>query len=162
MVYLKIYFQNTSIWYLLKPSWKLRGEFNLGGVLISQRKIIWNRGRKFQILKMLLAILFIYLDYLQKTLKRFSQKNLQKQNMWCKSGPKLQSYQYHSYALRITFILVAYEHLTNCKLVIILYFMFALVCVGVNHQKGGDWKGNDLKPFLLFWCLMTITTIRTN
>jgi hypothetical protein len=60
--------------------------------------------------------------------------------MWCKSGPKLQSYQYHSYALRTTFISVAYEHLTNCKLVTILYFIFALVCVGINHQKGGDRK----------------------
>jgi hypothetical protein len=38
----------------LKPSWTLRGEFHWGGVLFSQRKSIWNRGRKFQILKMLL------------------------------------------------------------------------------------------------------------
>jgi hypothetical protein len=76
--------------------------------------------------------------YLQKDFEKTFQKNLQKQNMWCKSGPKLQSYQYHSYALRITFISVAYEHLTNCKLVTILYFIFALVCVGINHQKGGD------------------------
>jgi hypothetical protein len=75
---------------------------------------------------------------LQKDFEKTFQKHLQKQNMWCKSGPKLQSYQYHSYALRTTFISVAYEHLTNCKLVTILYFMFALVCVGINHQKGGD------------------------
>jgi hypothetical protein len=34
----------------------IQGEFCL-----SQRKNIWNRGRKFQILKMLLEILFIYL-----------------------------------------------------------------------------------------------------
>jgi hypothetical protein len=26
----------------------------------------------------------------------------------------------------------------NCKLVIVLHFIFALVCVGINHQKGGD------------------------
>jgi hypothetical protein len=24
------------------------------------------------------------------------------------------------------------------KLVIFLHFIFALVCVGINHQKGGD------------------------
>jgi hypothetical protein len=77
-------------------------------------------------------------DYLQKDFEKTFQKHLQKQNMWCKSGPKLKSYQYHSYALRTTFISVAYEHLTKCKLVTILYFMFALVCVGINHQKGGD------------------------
>jgi hypothetical protein len=26
----------------------------------------------------------------------------------------------------------------NCKLVTFLYFIFVLVCVGINHQKGGD------------------------
>jgi hypothetical protein len=26
----------------------------------------------------------------------------------------------------------------NCKLVIFLHFIFALVCVGINHHKGGD------------------------
>jgi hypothetical protein len=26
----------------------------------------------------------------------------------------------------------------NCKLVIDSYFKFALVCVGINHRKGGD------------------------
>jgi hypothetical protein len=54
-----------------KPSWTLRGEFYLGGVLFSQRKSIWNRGRKFQIRKMLCKILFIYLWLFSKrTLKR--------------------------------------------------------------------------------------------
>jgi hypothetical protein len=37
------------------------------------------QGEKFQILKMLLAIIFLYLDYLQKFLNRFP-KDLQKQN----------------------------------------------------------------------------------
>jgi hypothetical protein len=26
----------------------------------------------------------------------------------------------------------------NCKLVTLLHFILALVCVGINHQKGGD------------------------
>jgi hypothetical protein len=51
-----------------KPSWTLRGGFHLGGVLFSQRKIIWNKGRKFQILKMLHKILFIYLWLFAKEL----------------------------------------------------------------------------------------------
>jgi hypothetical protein len=56
---------------ILKPSWTLRGGIYQGGVLFSQRKSIWNRGRKFQILKMLLKILFIYLWlYCKRTLKR--------------------------------------------------------------------------------------------
>jgi hypothetical protein len=48
-------------WYLLKPSLKLRGEFYSGGALFSQRKKHLKQGEKFQILKMLLAISFIYL-----------------------------------------------------------------------------------------------------
>jgi hypothetical protein len=51
-----------------KPSWTLRGEFHWGRVLFSQRKSIWNRGRKFQILKMLRKILFIYLWLFAKEL----------------------------------------------------------------------------------------------
>jgi hypothetical protein len=43
---------------ILKPSRTLRGGFYWGGILFSQRKSIWNRGRKFQIFKMLLKILF--------------------------------------------------------------------------------------------------------
>jgi hypothetical protein len=47
--------------------------------LISQRKSIWNRGRKFQILKMLLEILFMYLWLFAKRLwkdfpKEFAKK----------------------------------------------------------------------------------------
>jgi hypothetical protein len=74
---------------ILKPSWTLRGGFHWGGVLFSQRKSIWNRGRKFQILKMLLKILFIYpLTILQKNFEKNFQKSLQKQNNWCKHGLK--------------------------------------------------------------------------
>jgi hypothetical protein len=46
---------------ILKPSWTLRGGIYQGEFCLSQRKSIWNRGRKFQILKMLCKILFIYL-----------------------------------------------------------------------------------------------------
>jgi hypothetical protein len=59
----KVVFQKLS-----KPSWTLRGGFHLGKVLFSQRKSIWNRGRKFQILKMLCKILFIYLWLFAKEL----------------------------------------------------------------------------------------------
>jgi hypothetical protein len=60
---------------ILKPSWTLRGGIYWGGVLFSQRKSIWNRGRKIQILKMLLKTLFIYpLTILQNTLKRISKR----------------------------------------------------------------------------------------
>jgi hypothetical protein len=60
----KVVFQNDTS----KPSWTLRGGSLLGGVLFSQRRSIWNRGRKFQILKMLCKILFIHLWLLAKEL----------------------------------------------------------------------------------------------
>jgi hypothetical protein len=67
----KIGFQNN----LSKPSWTLRGGSHLGGVLFSQRKSIWNRGRKFQILKRLCKLLFIYLWLFAKELwKRFTKR----------------------------------------------------------------------------------------
>jgi hypothetical protein len=40
--------------------------------------------------------------------------------------------------ISISSIQVTYAHLSNCKLVKFLLFIFALVCVGINHQKGGD------------------------
>jgi hypothetical protein len=53
-------------WYLSKSSWKLRGEFHSGGVLFKSKEKHLKQGEKFQILKMLLEILFIYL-WLSKT-----------------------------------------------------------------------------------------------
>jgi hypothetical protein len=51
--------------------------------------------------------------------------------------------------LRTTFISkLTYAHTSKCKLATFLYFVFALVCVGINHQKRGDWKGNGLNYFL--------------
>ena len=70
----KVVFQNDTS----KPSWTLRGESHLGGVLFSQRKSIWNRGRKFQILKMLCKILFIYLWLFAKELWKGFTKELAK------------------------------------------------------------------------------------
>jgi hypothetical protein len=36
----------------------------------------------------ILAIVFLYLDYLQKIFERIFPKDLQKQSVWCKCGPK--------------------------------------------------------------------------
>jgi hypothetical protein len=67
MVRIRFTFQNRV--------WQLRRGFDWGGVLFSQRKSIWNRGRKFQILKMLLKTLFIYLWLFAKGLwKEFTKE----------------------------------------------------------------------------------------
>jgi hypothetical protein len=74
---------------MVKPSWTLRGDFHPGVVLFKVKgKSIWNKGRKFQILKMLLAILFIYLWLFAKGLwkdfpKEFAKTKLVVQ-MWSK------------------------------------------------------------------------------
>ena len=39
--------------------------------------------------------------------------------------------------------------LTLCKLVQLCTSILALVCVGINHQKGGDRKGISLHLFLI-------------
>jgi hypothetical protein len=62
-----------SNWYLFqKPSWKLRAEFHSGGVLFSQRKSIWNKGRNFKSWKCFLQSYSYTFDYLQKDLEKIS------------------------------------------------------------------------------------------
>jgi hypothetical protein len=85
-----------------------------------------------------LKISFLCLRPYANNFEKILSKVCKNRYMWCKCGLKLQSCQYYSYGLRTAFISIAYEHLTNCELVKILYFRFALVCVGINHQKGGD------------------------
>ena len=67
----------------------------------------------------------------------------------------------HAYLVII--ILVSFQAtfaLTICKLVQFCTSIFALVCVGINHQKEGDWKGNRVKPFpKWFWWLNCPTQI---
>ena len=60
----KVVFQK---WYI-KTLLNTKRRISFRGVLFSQRKSIWNRGRKFQILKMLRKILFIYLWLFAKEL----------------------------------------------------------------------------------------------
>ena len=62
LVYLNLFHIGKTLLNTKRRIW-LRGEFCL-----SQRKSIWNRGRKFQILKMLLKILFICLWLFAKEL----------------------------------------------------------------------------------------------
>jgi hypothetical protein len=95
--YLKIDFQNwhlnyeyTSNWYLIQksPLEKLRGEFHSGGVLFSQRKIIWNRGRNFKSWKCFLQSYSYTFDYLQKKVWKYFPKRFAKTKqvvlMWSK------------------------------------------------------------------------------
>jgi hypothetical protein len=78
---LKFIFKLVSI---LRPSWKLRGEFHSGGVLFSQKKSIWNRGRNSNLKNASCNLIHIPLTIYKKTLKRFFKKICKNKT----SGPK--------------------------------------------------------------------------
>jgi hypothetical protein len=89
--------KDFSNWYLklliffqlVKPSWTLRGEFHLGGVLFNSKEKHLKQGEKISNLENASCnLIHISLTICKRTLKRFSKKNLQKQNKWCKRGPK--------------------------------------------------------------------------
>jgi hypothetical protein len=134
LVYLKVDFQN---WYLFwKPSWKLRGEFHSGGVLFSQRKSIWNRGRNFKSWKMLLTIFFIYLWLFAKRLwkdfrKEFA-KTKQVVQMWSKKLNKKKAIHLHLVRLSIGLIpsnLYTYLMQTSSFLHFIYLFWFVFASI---------------------------------
>jgi hypothetical protein len=88
LVFSKLASKYTSNWYILKPSWKLRGEFHSGVVLFESKEKHLKQGEKFQILKMLLTILFIYLWVFAKRLWKDFPKEFAKTKhvvqMWSK------------------------------------------------------------------------------
>jgi hypothetical protein len=125
---------------LVKPSWTLRGAFDLGGVLLSQRKSIWNRGRKFKILKMLLEILFTYLWPFAKRLWKDFPKEFAKdttsgasvvQNVKIKESN-------HAYLLEVTIGLIPSNlctYLTQTSSILHLYIFFGL-CWHQSPKRG--------------------------
>jgi hypothetical protein len=89
---------------ILKPSWTLRGEFYWRGVLFSQRKKHLKQGEKISNLENASQNLtHLPLTICKKNFEKNLQKYLQKQNMWCKRGPKCWEYKetIHAYLMRI-------------------------------------------------------------
>jgi hypothetical protein len=74
---------------MVKPSRTLRGEFHPGEVLFKSKEKHLKQGEKIKNLENASRKSYSYtFDYLQKDFEKIFQKNLQKQNMWCKRGPK--------------------------------------------------------------------------
>jgi hypothetical protein len=100
---------------------------------------------------MLLKILFIYLWLFAKGLwKEFTKEFAKKKNKTCgasvvQNGKNKEINPCASYETLLVQFLVSFA-LTLCKLVQLCTSIFDLVCVGINHQKGGDWKGIRLTP----------------
>jgi hypothetical protein len=85
---------------------------------------------------MLLEILFIYLWLFAKRISKNICKNKTSgasvvQNVKLEESNPCISYEDENW-FQATFAL------TLCKLVQFYTYIFALVCVGINHQKGGD------------------------
>jgi hypothetical protein len=79
-------------------------------------------------------LIHLPLTICKRNLKRFSKRICKNKT----SGANV----VHNVKYQIKLILrnafITYAHLSKCKLVTFLHFVFALVCVGINHQKGGD------------------------
>ena len=85
---------------------------------------------------MLCQILFISFDYLQKNFEKDLQKEFAKTKHVVQAWSKMLKMKKQSMHILAQF--QATFALTLCKLVQLCTFIFALVCVGINHQKGGD------------------------
>jgi hypothetical protein len=95
-------------------------------------------------------------DYLQKDFEKIFQKEFAKKT----SGANVVQNVKYQIKLILRNAFITYAHLSKYKLVTFLHFIFALVCVGINHQKGGDRKGNSLNiSYNQFWCLTTIINL---
>jgi hypothetical protein len=137
----KKYFKNG----ISKPSWTLRGGSLLGGVLFSQRKSIWNEGRKFQILKMLCKLLFIYPWLFAKELWKGFTKEFAKTKhvvqMWSKILYKKETIHAYLVSINIGSILSnLYTYIMQTSSIMHFYICFGLCW----HQspKRGRLKGN--------------------
>jgi hypothetical protein len=75
----------------IKPSWTLRGKFYWEGVLFKSKEKHLKQGEKISnSWKCFFQSYSCTFDHLQKVFEKNFTKNLQKQNSWCKRGPKFQ------------------------------------------------------------------------
>jgi hypothetical protein len=103
--------------------------------------VIILRGRIFTNLKMFFKSYSYTIFYLQKNLKRLFQRICKNKQSGANVVQNVKLEESNHVCLEILSIVsfkITYAHLSNCKLVTFLHFIFALVCVGINHQKGGD------------------------
>jgi hypothetical protein len=85
-------------------------------------------------------LIHLPLTICKKTLKRIS-KRVCKNKTSGASMVQNVKYEESIHAYLIKCILVSFQvtfALSLCKLVQFCNYIFALVCVGINHQKGGD------------------------
>jgi PhoPQ-activated pathogenicity-related protein len=115
----------------------LRGSF-----VESKEKAFETGGENFNLENASQNITHLFLDYLEKNFE----KNLKKEfiktkhvvQVWSKML-KMKKKSIHAHLMRIYWFHSKQPlHLQLCKLVQLCTSIFSLVCVGINHQKGGD------------------------
>jgi hypothetical protein len=72
---------------ILKPSWTLRGEFIEGEFCLVKGKAFETREENFKLENPSQNLIHLPLAICKKNLQKDFEKNLQKQNLWCKCGP---------------------------------------------------------------------------
>jgi hypothetical protein len=135
----------SSISKIIKTLLNTKRRISFRGVLFSQRRSIWNRGRKFQILKMLCKILLIYLWLFAKELwKRFTKEFAKTKHVvqaWSKMLYKKETI--HAYLVSIYIGSIPsnlYTYIMQTSSIMHFYICFGLCW----HQspKRGRLKGN--------------------
>jgi hypothetical protein len=120
-------------------SWTLRGEFYWGGVLFKSKEKHLKQGRKFQNLENAsFNLILVPLTICKMFWKEFY-KGLAKTKPVVQMRSKILNKKktIHAYLIKIIIGLIPSNLCTYlCKLVQFCTFIFALVCVGINHQKG--------------------------
>jgi hypothetical protein len=135
---------SISKWYI-KTLLNTKRWISFRGVLFSQRRSIWNRGRKFQILKMLCKILFIHLWLFAKELWKGFTKEFAKTKLVVQAWSKMlyKKETIHAYLLSIyigSILSNLYTYIMQTSSI-----MHFSICFGLCwHQspKRGRLKGN--------------------
>jgi hypothetical protein len=86
---------------------------------------------------------------LQKNFEKDLQKEFAKTKHVVQAWSKMLKMKKQFMHILKVFILAQFQAtfaLTLCKLVQFCTPILALICVGINHQKGGDWMGIRLTP----------------
>jgi uncharacterized membrane protein YbjE (DUF340 family) len=93
-------------------------------------------------------LIHIPLTICKKTLKRISKRICKTKHVvqaWSKILNKKKVI--HVYLVEMIIGFIPSNLCTSIMQTSSILHFFALVCVGINHQKGGDCKGNRLTPF---------------
>ena len=129
-----------------KPSWKLRGEFHSGGVLFKSKEKHLKHGEKISNLENASQnLIHLPLTICKKNFEKDLQKNLQKQNMWCKSGPKWWKYKETIHAYLVSINIGSIPSNLCTYIMQTSSIMHFYICFGLCwHQspKRGRLKGN--------------------